>query len=42
MQKSISKLSPPVFAGVVRETTTRAAIGQIRNCLYDGAGMNVR
>lgn len=39
MRKSIAKLQAPVFAGVVRETTTKAAIGQIKNCLYDGAGM---
>ena len=39
MRKSIAKLAPPVLAGVVRETTTRGAIGQIKNCLYNGAGM---
>lgn len=39
MRKSIAKLPAPVLAGVVRETTTRAAIAQIKNCLYDGAGM---
>ena len=39
MRKSIAKLPAPVLAGVVRETTTRGAIGQIKNCLYDGAGM---
>lgn len=39
MRKSIAKLPSPVLAGVVRETTTRAAIAQIKNCLYDGAGM---
>lgn len=39
MRKSIAKLPAPVLAGVVRETTTRAAIAQIKNCLYGGAGM---
>ncbi len=39
MRKSIAKLQSPVLAGVVRETTTRAAIAQIKNCLYDGAEM---
>ena len=37
MRKSIAKLPTPVLAGVVRETTTGAAIAQIKNCLYDGA-----
>lgn len=39
MRQSIANLTAPVLAGVVRETTTRGAIGQIKNCLYDGAGM---
>lgn len=39
MRKSIAKLKAPAYAGVVRETTTRAAIAQIKNCLYDGADM---
>lgn len=37
--KSIAELQAPVLAGVVREKTTRAAIGEIKNCLYNGAGM---
>ncbi|MBR4863238.1 MAG: type I 3-dehydroquinate dehydratase [Oscillospiraceae bacterium] len=39
MEKSIAKLTPPVLAGVVRATTTRGAIAEIKNCLYGGAGM---
>lgn len=39
MRASIAKLSAPAYAGVVRETTTRAAIAQIKNCQYDGATM---
>lgn len=39
MRKSIATLQAPAYAGVVRETTTRAAIAQIKNCLYDGATM---
>ena len=39
MRKSFAKLQPPVPAGVIREETTRAAIAQIKNCFYDGAGM---
>lgn len=39
MRRSFAKLPSPVLAGVVRETTTRAAIAQIKNCQYDGAGM---
>lgn len=39
MKKTISGLRAPAYAGVVRETTTRAAIAQIKNCLYDGADM---
>lgn len=39
MRKSIAALQAPAYAGVVRETTTRAAIAQIKNCLYDGATM---
>ena len=39
MKKTISGLRAPAYAGVVRETTTRAAIAQIKNCLYDCADM---
>lgn len=39
MNKKLSKLEPPVLAGVVREKTSRAAIAEIKNCTYDGAGM---
>ena len=39
MRKTFSDLPAPVLVGVVRETTTRGAIAQIKNCLYDGAGM---
>ena len=39
MRKTFADLPAPVLAGVVRETTTRGAIAQIKNCLYDGAGM---
>lgn len=39
MRRTIAGLTAPAYAGVVRETTTRAAIGQIKNCLYDGATM---
>ena len=35
----ISQLPSPVLAGVVREKTIRAAIAEIKNCMYDGAGM---
>ena len=39
MNKKISKLPAPVLAGVVREKTRASAIAEIKNCLYDGAGM---
>ncbi len=39
MRRTIAGLTAPAYAGVVRETSTRAAIGQIKNCLYDGATM---
>ena len=35
----LSKLPAPVLAGVVKEKTVRAAIAEIKNCMYDGAGM---
>ena len=37
--KKISTLEAPVLAGVVKEKTELAAIAEIKNCLYDGAGM---
>ena len=39
MSKSITNLQAPILAGVVRERTIRAAIAEIKNCRYDGAGM---
>lgn len=38
MQK-LSQLNAPVLAGVVRERSVRAANAEIKNCIYDGAGM---
>ncbi len=37
--KILSSLPSPVLAGVVKEKTPKAAIAEITNCLYDGAGM---
>lgn len=37
--KVLSNLPTPVLAGVVREKTAKAAIAEIKNCMYDGAGM---
>ncbi len=37
--KVLSNLPSPVLAGVVKEKTPKAAIAEITNCLYDGAGM---
>lgn len=37
--EKISKLLPPVPAGVIREKTAGSAIAEIKNCVYDGAGM---
>ncbi len=39
MKKILSNLSAPVLAGVVREKTVASAIAEIKNCMYDGAGM---
>ena len=39
MRTSLSQLPAPVLAGVVREETAMAAIAEIKNCMYDGAGM---
>lgn len=38
MQK-ISKLQAPALAGVVKSTTVRGAIGEVKNCVYGGASM---
>ena len=38
MQK-LSQLTAPALAGVVRETTVNAAIGEMKNCRYHGADM---
>lgn len=37
--KKISQLNSPAIAGVVRESTAREAIAEIKNCIYDGADM---
>ena len=37
--KVLSELKAPALAGVVREKTVKAAIAEIKNCLYDGADM---
>ena len=39
MMKKISELASPALAGVVRETSVRGAIAEIKNCTYDGATM---
>lgn len=39
MSKILSELTAPVLAGVVREKTAAAAIAEIKNCTYHGAGM---
>ena len=39
MNQKLSKLPTPVLAGVVREKTRASAIAEMKNCLYDGAGM---
>ena len=39
MKKRLSNLPSPVMAGVIREKYTKNAIAQIKNCMYDGAGM---
>lgn len=35
----LSELQAPALAGVVREKSTKAAIAEINNCVYDGANM---
>ena len=37
--KVLSKLQAPAIAGVIREKTAKAAIAEIKNCMYDGADM---
>ncbi|MBR2907960.1 MAG: type I 3-dehydroquinate dehydratase [Clostridia bacterium] len=39
MTQKLSTLTAPAVAGVVRETSVRAAIAEIKNCIYDGATM---
>lgn len=39
MKQSLANLPAPVLAGVIREKTAAAAIAEIKNCMYDGAGM---
>lgn len=38
MQK-LSEITAPAIAGVIREKSKMAAIGEIQNCIYDGAQM---
>ena len=35
----LSKLKAPAIAGVIKEKSTRSAVAEIKNCLYDGADM---
>lgn len=37
--KILSKISGPALAGVIREKTAKAAIAEIKNCMYNGADM---
>ena len=39
MKNKLSYLCSPVLVGVVREKTAKAAIAEIKNCIYSGAGM---
>jgi len=39
MKKTLSDLSAPVLAGVVKESSVASAKSEIQNCIYDGAGM---
>lgn len=39
MKHKISAIKAPAVAGVIREKTYRAAIAEIKNCMYDGADM---
>jgi len=35
----LAEICAPAIAGVIREKTTKAAIAEIKNCMYDGADM---
>ncbi len=37
--KKLSEITAPALAGVVREKSAKAAIAEIKNCLFDGADM---
>lgn len=37
--KKISQIDTPAIAGVIREKTARAAMAEIKNCMYNGADM---
>ena len=39
MKRKLSQLTAPALAGVVKEKSTKAAIAEINNCIYDGADM---
>lgn len=39
MKKILSQLPTPALAGVVKEKSAKAAIAEIKNCMYDGATM---
>ncbi len=39
MRKSLLNVHPPVLTGVVREKSTNAAIAEMKNCMYNGAGI---
>ena len=39
MTKKLSGLPAPVIAGVVKEKTVQGVLAEIKNCMYDGAGM---
>ena len=39
MKRKLSQLTAPALAGVVKEKSTKAAIAEINNCVYDGADM---
>ena len=39
MKPKLSQLPAPALAGVIREKSVQGAIGEIRNCMYDGADM---
>jgi len=37
--KKLSQIKAPAIAGVIRQKTVSAAIGEIKNCIYNGADM---